>query len=198
MIKGATEYDPRSRPYPLTSGNYETEAESEAAIDVFLDAACALGYWSVYREQPLYPVCEPSHRTKRVRYRADRLVVITSKMASLGWSRGDFVVEIKRSGERIGRPLCQLLDYKGAKAVSPSGRVLLPGCGFLFPCTSLYGPLGSISEQLLLGTANVGWCRETLAFSFGNSQAMWIERDGKVVVCAAGKGSSGKKGGNRG
>lgn len=185
--------------FPHTTGHYETEQAAEEAIDAFLDAAAANGYWHVFRERELYPVAEPSHRIPtKGRYRADRLLVITSKMPAIGWTRGDIVIEVKRSGLTIGRPFCQLMDYKQSKAISSSGRVIMPGCGFLFPCGKLFGPIGSVSEQFLVGTAEVGYDPGWLVFRFGNQHAMSVSIDGDVTVGMRGNDVSGNGSGNRG
>ena len=185
--------------FPHTTGAFETEPAAEKAIDVFLDAAAANGYWHVFRQRELYPVAEPAHRVPtKHSYRADRLLVITSKMPAIGWTRGDIVIEVKRSGLTIGRPFCQLMDYKQSKAISSSGRIIMPGCGFLFPCGKLEGPLGSVSEQFLVGTASMSPDAEVLWFQFGNQHAMTLTKGGEVHVGLKGSGESGNGSGNRG
>ena len=93
--------------WPGTCGNYATEAEAAAAFDSLVPT----DLFVIHREVtgrlawPLYGQGEAT------RVRIDRVLQPTDTAIKLGWACGYIGVELKRSGEKVGRAISQMLDY---------------------------------------------------------------------------------------
>lgn len=132
-----------------TCGDYATEVESVAAFDAIINT---LGYFKVLREvtgQYLQLNLDQEYARPRI----DRLLVPTTDLRQLGWDHGVIGVECKRSNEKIGRPISQMLDYR--RAVYPVlGVHVLPRYVLLWPWNGCSGPIESIMAQQRLGHIN--------------------------------------------
>ena len=93
----------RSRP---SFGDWQDEASSAAEFDRRIQAS---GLFRSYAEVRGYYMAFRPNRQDRTA-RIDRMLVPTERMIDLGWRRC-VGVELKRSGEKIGRPLAQAIDY---------------------------------------------------------------------------------------
>lgn len=94
----------RSRP---SFGSWQTEPESAAEFDQRVDA-CGL-FERVFKEvRGYYLSYRPNREDKDARI--DRVLLPGKQLRDAGWSRV-IGVEIKRSGEKLGRPLAQAIDY---------------------------------------------------------------------------------------
>lgn len=129
-----------------TTGDYATEAESVAAFDELINR---LGYFKVLREvtgQYLQLNLDQEYARPRI----DRILVPSSELRQLGWEHGVIGVECKRSGEKIGKPISQMLDYR--RAVFPVvGCHVVLRYALLWPWSGCGGPIESIMAQQRLG-----------------------------------------------
>ena len=65
-------------------------------------------------------------------------------------------IEVKRSGEKVGKPLSQMIDYRRAGYKTRAGRFIVLDYVCLYPWEgALGGPLLSIETQQHLGHAYV-------------------------------------------
>jgi hypothetical protein len=133
--------------FSLTLGNYATEQESAAAFD---DAIERSGLFRVYREVP-GETLHPLPGMDKNGFRIDRILFPTEKIRGAGWSKGLAGVELKRSGEKLGHPISQSLDYLRAAWFLPSGIKVLVDYVFIFPLDTIAGPLGSVMAQNRIG-----------------------------------------------
>ena len=113
----------------LTYGDWQVEAELE---DELVGLLGQLGCFEIHRQIPGRPLY--LHHFKPLQeVRADLLLIPGEKLLKAGWHEGVIVVEVKRSGERIAPGLAQVADYLACGFTLPSGVVVVPSYGFLFP-----------------------------------------------------------------
>lgn len=133
----------------FTNGAWAVEENAEAA---FVDLAGRSGAFHAYRQvwgEPIYK--RPGMTYQRVR--CDVLLCPAKPLVDLGWRGGAIVVEVKRNGLALGRPVSQLLDYMNAAFEIPcSGVNVLPNYGFVFSAPKQQGPLASVMAQNRIGT----------------------------------------------
>lgn len=135
----------------VTCGAWASEREAEDALVTFLLRS---GLFHVYRQvagRPLWTHC--FQRTQDVR--ADVLLLPSAQLLRHGWTAGAIVVEVKRSGEKIGPACSQLVDYLNSLWWLPGtgGVGVVPAFGFLFPAHKQHGPLASVMAHQHIGTA---------------------------------------------
>lgn len=166
-----------------TSGAWATEADSCVALDELLDLSDA---FNIYREvsgRYLQPRLEQADKTPRI----DRILVPRSSfVAATGWHLGCVGIECKRSGEKVGRPISQMLDYSRAVwCVDPVREVWITlKWVFLWPHNGAGGPLGSVLAQNRLGSLCTrkrdGW----LAFGTSAAALAFVGPDGQAEIRA--------------
>lgn len=178
MMQATTPVDPFWNPAPklsqpaqvdpyadnYTSGDYATEADSVRAFD---ELAAASGMFNIYREvtgrmQHLHIGQEGSGRV-----RIDRILQPTAQLVEAGWNLGFVGVECKRSGEKIGRPVSQMIDYVRSAWNVGNGIEVMLSHVFLWPHQGCGGPIASVMAQQRLGVA-------------------WRDRDNNLTLCAGG------------
>lgn len=134
----------------LTSGSFESERDAEVELDQRLQR---LGAWRVYREVEGRPFGQlPTDDVKG--YRIDRVLMPTQAIRDAGWPLGPVGIECKRSNEKIGKPVAQILDYRRAlwhhDVVREQWFAL--GWVFLWPAEPQHGPIASVMAQNRVGT----------------------------------------------
>jgi len=145
IASGTTGCD-RSTNY--TSGTYETERDAEAALDAALESS---GLFRIYKEVRGYHL-QPRLGQDHVAPRVDRLLLPLAEITAGGWTHGAIAIECKRTMEKIGRPLSQMMDYtRSALFIPGSGVAVIPSYVFLFPYDGDGGPIQSIVSQQHLG-----------------------------------------------
>lgn len=172
-----------------TTGPWVTEAESVAAFD---QAVEDVGMFRSYTEvqghyvQPRIgqPLCTP---------RIDRILVPTGELIGQGWHHGPVGVECKRSGEKIGPPIAQMVDYSRAVWEIRRGIWIMVQWVFLWPMDIPHGPIASILAQQRLGNVQTT-ATERLMFHSGQQLIGRFCRDGTIDIRP---GTSGCKAGSR-
>lgn len=134
----------------ITAGSWRTEAASAAALDDTLQQA---GLWRVEREvrgtlvQP-----RPGQVDKSMRI--DRVLIPTARLLDMRWPHGIIGVEIKRSGEKVGPPIAQALDYGRSVWSLHGGFQVWLDYVFIWPMAKTFGgALESICAQHRIGFA---------------------------------------------
>ena len=173
-----------------TAGRWATEADSWAALDRILDSC---GLFTVYREvagEILQP--RPGQRDRTVRI--DRLLTPTAQLIGAGWRYGAVGVEAKRSGEKIGPPLAQIVDYgRSAFTIRGGLRVWLDWV-FLWPLDKQHGTVASFMAQNRLGSAWTSPWRPLELYS-GEGRVLTVDRYGRPDIGPA--VTNGKRTGSR-
>lgn len=158
----------------VTCGGWIDERAAEDDLVAFVRST---GLFGVYRQvagRPLWTHCFQLQQDVR----ADVLLVPLQRVLDAGWAGGAIVIEVKRSGEKIGPGCSQLVDYlNSAWRLPQSGGVtIVPSFGFLFPAHKQHGPLASVMAHQHIGTAcfRAGW----LCCYCGESRVMSINAAG--------------------
>ena len=158
----------------VTCGDWTVESDAEDFLAQFL---AATGMFRAYRQvfgEPLWKHFFQEHQAVK----ADVLLLPTEKLFNAGWRSGAIVVEVKRSGEKIGPGCNQLIDYTNSVFFLPSGVAVVPTFGFLFPALKQHGPLASVMAHQHLGTAVVQ--HGSLYLFCGESRVLTLCQDGRI------------------
>lgn len=130
-----------------TPGPWATEIESEAALDKAIEITGMFSIYKQVRGHYMSPRPDTEHKTPRI----DRILLPSPRLTQLGWDHGIIGIECKRSGEKIGRPISQMLDYSRAMWSIGDGAYVVCKWVLLWPLNPLGGPVASIMAQNRLG-----------------------------------------------
>ena len=166
-----------------TIGDWHTEEDSCVALDAILGE---LGLWRVYREVGGLLI-QPRGVQNQLSVRIDRVLIPTARLLGMGWRHGAIGIEVKRSGEKIGPPIAQAMDYLRSVWQLPSVKVMLDWV-FIWPMCPQSGTVESILAQQRIGSAcATKWNK--LLLSCGNN-ILRVSWDGTVEI---GAGTNGRK-----
>ena len=87
--------------------------------------------------------------------RLDFIIQPMQKMIDLGWE-ATFGIECKRTGDKLGRAVCQCIDYRHA-VFEVGGTKVYPEFLFLWPLSRQTSAIESVMSQNNIGTAEPGW-----------------------------------------
>lgn len=162
----------------FTIGDWSTEAESAAAFD----AAVPLELFRMHREVRgtlLQPRPAQVDRTVRI----DRVLVPTEHLLDLGWKFGIIGCELKRSGEKIGPPIAQAIDYgRSVFTLEPSKFRIYLDYVFIWPMAKHGGTLGSICAQQRIGSALGDGRYSRFALKSGETGILDVQCDGRIRI----------------
>jgi hypothetical protein len=137
----------------LTVGHWSTEVGSAEAFD----EAITDKWWTVYREVSGV-LLQPRPAQLDGSVRIDRVLIPRKPLLDLGWTHGAIGVELKRTGEKIGQPIAQAIDYsRSAFTLTKAGnvRVVLDWV-FIWPMAKQSGTVASVLAQNRIGSATPG------------------------------------------
>ena len=196
MTTGETRFDPvvdnyrNVQPFVTeqrTIGEWTTEADAAAALDVVLDD-CDL--FDIHKEvigdliQPL-----PGQRCGPVRI--DRILTPKPQLLRYGWDYGAIGVETKRSGEPIGPALNQMLDYRRSVFHLAVADIWL-GFVFLWPARSQHFATESVMAHHRVGVA---WSTDHYPLTLHSGRSvLTVDRTGSISL---GQIRAGRKAGHR-
>ena len=179
--------------WDFTSGTYETEKDAEAALDEALERS---GCFRIYRQVEGYHL-QPRLGQDRAGFRIDRLLLPLAPLTAAGWNHGAIGVECKRTYEKIGPPISQMLDYlRSAFYLHGSHVAVVPSYVFLFPYDGVGGTVQSIISQQHLGYVNI-LDSGAVSFSTGGSSSLGTVGP-HLEQFTVNKVNHGKKAGTRG
>lgn len=158
----------------ITGGNWQTEHDAEEALVQFLENT---NLFVVYRQVAGEPLWK-HHFQEHNAVRADLLLFPSQSLIASGWRSGAVVIEVKRSGEKIGPGLNQLIDYTNSSFYIDGGVAVMPSFGFLFPAPKQAEAVASIMAHQHLGTATLE--ADTLHLYCGESRILSICADGSM------------------
>jgi len=158
-----------------TSGEHAYEADAEKEFDSAVEKSGLF-----YNEREIWGHILTDRKmigTKRIRI--DRLLIPKHCLVGLGWEHGPIGVELKRSNEKLGRPMSQVFDYQNALYMVPKllySRIS-PKMFFIFPLEKCHGEIASIMAQHWIGSACCvrGASYEKLRFFFGEKVVLDID-----------------------
>jgi len=162
----------------LTYGDWTDERDAENA---FCDFCARTGAFEVHRQvagEPLWKRFTQAHQSVR----ADVLLMPSSRLLAAGWDCGAVVIEVKRSGEKIGHGCSQLIDYTNAAFFLPTGVAVVPAFGFLFPALKQHGRMASLMAHQRIGTAMIRYAK--LELFCGECRALTVDDGGEISVGA--------------
>lgn len=180
-----------------TRGNFSSEAEAWAYFDAVLLKASTS--FRSYREVDGEYI-QPRPGTESKSARIDRILIPIAGAVDAGWRDGAIGVEGKKSGHKLGRLICQGLDYSRCvwrladqHKPGPPGMSFITEWVFLYPVADPGCDLGSVMAQNRIGHVAPGW-RGGLVFSCGGTHGIEIDADGAVKAKQL---SMGRKRGSR-
>jgi len=136
-----------------THGNFATEAES---VNALLEILHKIDLFNIYREVRgtyLHPRPGVPPQTPRI----DVILGPKQELIDKGWTHGFVGIECKRSHEKIGRPISQMLDYSRAVwDIDAAGRRVMLNWVFLWPLHGQGGPIASVMAQNRIGNIVMG------------------------------------------
>lgn len=181
-----TSEDVPTLPYRLhayTAGQWATEAESAAAFDTAVDPEL----WRLHREVPGV-LAQPRPQQPARTLRIDRVLVPTDRLINAGWQQGIIGCEIKRSGEKIGPPIAQAMDYSRAVWTLPGGFRVWLDWVFIWPMARQVGPIASVLAQNRIGSAESSeWDR--LKLNSGGVNVIRVGWNGDICIGSATNGA---------
>lgn len=136
----------------FTTGAYVNELESAAAFD----RAVPHDLFKVHREV-WGTLVSPRPAQDKVKMRIDRLLVPKPKLLDeYGWKFGIIGCELKRSKEKIGPVIAQVMDYTRTVWLLDPDRQRFRVCAdfiFIWPMAKQSGAIASICAQNRIGSA---------------------------------------------
>lgn len=175
---------------PYTCGQWRSEKESAAALDRALAGFAGFRVCREVRGQYMAPKLGQELSAPRI----DRVLVPTAEFVASGWRHGIVGVECKRSEEKTGRPISQLLDYSRAVFQIKPGFWVVPALLFLWPLERISGPLESVMVQHHLGSA---WSDPFRALCLHSGQYVLRVHHGGRVAFGPDIAAQGRKAGSR-
>ena len=172
----------------LTCGQWQTEAAAEKVLVEFLEKHSLFVFYRQVIGEPLWK----HHFQSFNSVRADLLLLPDRRLIDAGWRSGAIVIEIKRSGEKIGPGLNQAIDYNNAVFYIDGGVAVFPTFAFLFPTPQQGEAVASIMAHQHLGSAF--FKRSALHFYCGHSRILSISNEGDIRL---GKTDIGRRLGRR-
>ena len=169
----------RERP---SFGEWKTEEESAAEFDQRIEQ-CGL-FERVFKEVTGYYMAHrPNRQGKDARI--DRVLLPGKRLRDAGWSKV-VGVEIKRSGEKIGKPLAQAIDYTYC-AWNVSHYWMMCEYVFLWPFPKQYRSLESVMLHNSVGVIYESK-RDSLIFQLERI-VIRASRDGGIDVAPSAVGT---------
>ncbi len=165
MTEPCTHSDSTSR--NITAGSYRSEKAAEEDLLRFLKTTRA---FVVYQQLPGEPLWKHHFQIPKS-VRADLFLLPSRRLIDAGWQGGAVVIEVKRSGEKIGPGLNQLIDYTNAAFYVEGQVAVVPSFGFLFPVLPQGEAVASVMAHQHVGTAMIErgvlklWCGESRILS---------------------------------
>jgi hypothetical protein len=157
-----------------TCGQWRTEAEAEEELVRFLEKH---DLFVVYRQVAGEPLWKHHFQAFNA-LRADLLLLPDRRLIESGWQSGAIVIDTKRSGEKIGPGLNQVIDYTNAVFYIDGGVAVVPTFGFLFPVLGQVEAVASIMAHQHLGSAFLE--QAVLHFYCGHTRILSIAASGDI------------------
>lgn len=174
----------------FTAAGFADEDAAKAELDARLDRYYPTAF-KVYKEvegetiQPRLDSARADHDDDKPKgLRIDRILIPTSVASATGWTFGAIGIECKTSGKRLGRVVCQCLDYqRGAFRLEPHGVRVLLGWTFIWPLDEVAGDIESVMTQHRIGSLGKSYS-DHLSFKCGSMNCISVDSMGRLVIRA--------------
>ena len=145
-----------------TCGTYDAETDAAAAFDALVPT----DLFTIHRQVYGHLTWALHGQREGTRVIIDRVLEPTDDAIHLGWTHGLLGIELKRSHEKVGRPINQMLDYLRSTFNLHSEPVRL-GYALLWP---YHGPGGGKMESVFHG--------QRLGYAFPGEDRLELHRGG--------------------
>lgn len=162
----------------FTEGGFNSEDEAWEHFDYTLSTY--RDHFRVHREVR-GELLQPRYDTGSAGVRIDRIVVPSQAAIDAGWVQGPFGVEIKRSGKKLGRMVCQAMDYTRSVFSLPNGFLVGLQWVFVYPVIQPRGDIESVMAQNRIGWA----CAKGDGLCFGSGGTNGLVLNGGYVSAKA-------------
>jgi hypothetical protein len=158
----------------ITTGSFVSEVESQDYLE-----RCLLKnsrYFSWQREVTGYYI-QPRPHCKPQTPRIDFILKPTEELVNQGWEHGCIGVECKKSGEKIGPAVTQILDYHGSVfKLDPSGTTVMLEWIFIWPLQTVIGDMASVMNRNRIGWICEGFATpSSLEFKVAGRQGLYLQ-----------------------
>jgi hypothetical protein len=171
----------------LTTGNYEAEEDASKDFIAHINDE----HWHVEQEvtgEVVFP--KPDCKSRAVR--VDYALFPRPSLVEHGWSAGPIIVEVKKSGVKVGPVISQAMDYMRCVFNGPRGQRFQPRFCVIFPLQRLYEHMQSIMSDQRIGHSHVG--DDNVLRVYLNGTCAYTETGGVFLRSAL---KSGRKFGSR-
>lgn len=163
----------------LTGGDFATEDAAWDAFDRVVEANGAFRSFREVRGEYLQPRPDTEHKDSRI----DRILIPLPRAIEAGWTYGAIGIEGKKSGTKVGRLICQAMDYTRCVfelEQYPAGLLLMCKWVFVYPMEKPFGDLESVMTQHRIGYV----CHRTrgICFGCGSTNGLILNDDGSLKV----------------
>ncbi len=170
-----------------TCGNFKEEKDAEDCLFTFLQST---KLFSLYRQLDGVPIFR--HHLQQIQdVRCDILALPISDTIFTG----AIVIEAKKTGEKIGPGISQLLDYLHSVFTVRNGIGVIPTLGLLFPCHKQNSATASWMQHQHIGTIETNDYKRHLLVYSGEERLLEFGEDGSLLFSK--KSKSGRKMGSR-
>ena len=174
-----------------TCGEFTTEQEG---VSLLLSRLNQTGAFSIYTEVA-GTILQPRPGADQIRVRADVLLTPRKLLIDAGWHSGAICIECKAPNTRLGKPVCQSMDYmRSGFRIPPSMTMIIPSYCFIWHSLHFFNSLGSIAAQNNIGSAHVDR-RGTLIMRINAAHVLNFNATGGIEVVR--NPASGNKAGSR-
>ncbi len=129
------------------------------------------------------------------RVRIDRVLIPLLPAMQMGWRWGCVGVEIKKSDTKLGKAVCQALDYRRSVFRLPNGNLTMLDQVFIWPVDEVSGDIASVMMQNRVGIARYDEDCYAIQFMFNGVIALGMR--GGFRCNASVLDSAGRKVGSR-
>jgi hypothetical protein len=157
---------------------FATEKEAQASLIRHLQPLQDVGYLRIYHEVKGHYFSSKPGCAIKSGCRLDFLIQPMQKLIELGWG-ASFGIECKRTSDRLGKSVCQCIDYRHA-VFEVGGTKVYPEFVFLWPLTRQWNAIESVMTQNNIGTVEP--MHGGIDFKMGSRSVLFtITRSAKVV-----------------
>lgn len=171
-----------------TCEGFEKEKDAQTWLESYLQST---NCFNVYSQAKGTMIFRHHVQADFPSVRCDVLLIPKSRI-----SLGCIVIEIKKSGVKIGPGISQLNDYmRSVFCVGNHAVQVMPSIGFLFPCHKQHSATASWMQQQNLGSIHINEYNGNVHFFSGEEELLRFSPSGELVKTREKK--SGKKTGSR-
>lgn len=163
-----------------TGGGYSCEENACGEFDAMLNHYRnneGAHWFRVEREVPGSLMQPHAFCNESYGVRIDRVLIPLLPAIQCGWRWGCIGIECKNSGVKIGKAVCQSLDYRRSVFKLESGNITALDQVFIWPIDNVLGDIASVMMQNRIGIAKYDVDCINLELMFNGTCAVRIGND---------------------